>query len=502
MDRGYLYWFGKPPDETEQELVKEHGFKLVVHRKGDTPDFWQARAAIFWGTDAHFATATVCLRDYAKAALNDGVYVVSVVSGAKDDVLLRDAKKQLADVDPHGAHKAHYRVLSAPVELHELLHLFLTHAPGAARNTKLVIEGQVTVDAERRFLLERAFHDCKSILLEPIAPGFSGADTFIVNATLANSNAGPEPRPFFAKLGRSDELQKEWTAFREYAEHHVPWYLRPNFVPERMTFGVAQGILVGTFVQNSCSLAEAVRELDGARHIRTLFEETLVGMRRQRRKSTSAEAKSAVGVLEGFCKREKVPSARWRAAAALFGGDEIDPDEVWWGLLGLPAREWVESAIHGDLHGENVRVRKDDAIVIDFAHARTGPACADLAHVEVAMAFDLCKQDLQGGDWKQVIEELYSPLAIVASVKDATTVTGTTWVHRAVATVRSLVLGSVHTPEEYMRVLALYLLRHASYPSIKGDEHNDEYRRTFAYWLACRLTESLQAEASSTVAVQ
>jgi hypothetical protein len=48
-------------------------------------------------------------------------------------------------------------------------------------------------------------------------------------------------------------------AFRSYAEHHVPWYLRPNFVAERSAYGVSRGILVGSFVANSCALAEAVR---------------------------------------------------------------------------------------------------------------------------------------------------------------------------------------------------------------------------------------------------
>jgi hypothetical protein len=502
MERPQLYWFGKPADAKEIELVEQHGFKLVVHRKGDTPDFWHARAAIFWGMDAHFAAATVCLRDFAKAALDDGVHVVAVVSGAKDGELLLDANKQLSDVDRYGARKSHYRVLSAPVELHEVLHLLLVHNPGVPRNTNLQICGEVEIDEESRFLLQRAFHDCGAVLLEPISPGFSGADTFIVKATLTNSNAGPEPRPFFAKLGRSDELQKEWSAFREYAEHHVPWYLRPNFVPERTTFGVTNGILVGTFVQNSFSLAQAVREPNGARHIESLFHETLAGMRRQRRTTTSAEAKSAVGVLRDFCKREKVPTERWQAAAAMFGGEEVDPDTLWWGLLGLPAREWVRSAIHGDLHGENVRVRKEDAIVIDFAHAGTGPACADLAHLEIALVFDLGEQDLMGEAWRRVIAELYSPKAVAASVDDPRSEIGTTWIHAAVAQVRSLVLGSVQDAEEYMRVLAVYLLRQASYPANKKDAENDEYRRTFAYWLACRLTETLQQQASSTVAVQ
>lgn len=502
MERPQIYWFGRPADAGEIELIEQHGFELVVHTKGgDMPDFWQARAAVFWGTDNDFAEAAGYVRDFAEAALNDGLFLVYVVSGATDDELLTSAKNQLASVDQYGTHKTYYRVLSAPVQLHELLHQFLLHNPGAPRNLGLEICGEVELTEESRCLLQRAFHDCKSVLLEPISPGFSGANTFIVKATLTNSNAGLEPRPFFAKLGRSDDLQKECLAFREYAEHHVHWYLRPNFVPERTTYAVTHGILVGTFVPDSRSLAQAVREPDGARHIESLFCETLAGMRLQRRTTTSAEAKSAVGVLQGFCKHDKVPVDRWRAAASLFGGEKIDPQTLWWRLLSLPAREWVRSASHGDLHGENVRVRKEDAIVIDFAHAGVGPACADLAHLEVALAFDLGDQDLERAEWRRVIEELYSPEAVAASVQDPCAVKGTTWIHEAVARVRSLALDSVLEVEEYMRVLTVYLLRQASYPANKKDADNDEYRRTFAYWLACRLTEHLRQQASSTVAV-
>jgi hypothetical protein len=48
-----------------------------------------------------------------------------------------------------------------------------------------------------------------------------------------------------------------------------------------------------------------------------------------------------------------------------------------------------------------------------------------------------------------------------------------------------------------MRVLAVYLLRHASFRANKGDKGDDEYRRTFAFWLACRLAEHLRAMASA-----
>lgn len=501
--RTHLFWFGKPPDEQQLELLKVHKLDLRLREIGQAPDFKNACAALFWATDGHFAPAAVSLRDYGKDALNDGAYLAVIVSASDDDERLRNVNKVLADLDPSGARKSHYRVLTEPVDLHEVLHQVLLHAPGAARNTSLVINGDVQTTHESRLLLQRAFHNCISISLEPITPGFSGANTFIVKATLKDTLAGPEPRPFFVKLGRSAELQKEMESFRVFAEHHVPWYLRPNFVAERTCYGVEYGILVGTFVPNSCSLAEAIRTADGARHIRSLFEETLGGLRQQRQMTATASAQvSVVSALKDFCKRERVPQQRWKDAAIKFGGDAIDPDALWWRLLDLPKREWRSSAIHGDLHGENVRVRKEDAILIDFAHARTGPASADLAHLEVSLAFDTLGGDEQGDAWRTVVENLYAPESISASLLPGASAQSAVWIQKAVAEIRALVPASTADPDEYKRVLAVYLLRQASFPAGGKAPEFDEYRRTFAYWLACRLTESLQVEASSTVVIQ
>jgi hypothetical protein len=205
-------------------------------------------------------------------------------------------------------------------------------------------------------------------------------------------------------------------AFRSYAEHHVPWYLRPNFVAERSAYGVSRGILVGSFVANSCALAEAVRATpQDARHIQHLFVDTLGGLRGPKRTVAPGQM-SVVSALKAFCAHEKVPEHRWARAAELFGGAVLPAQDLWWDLLGLPSLDWQRSAIHGDLHGENVRVRKEKAILIDFAHACIGPASADLAHLEVSLIFDARAVDLQGEAWRRAVLGLYSPEAIAASL--------------------------------------------------------------------------------------
>lgn len=501
MERLQLMWFGQPPDEPQKQLVKDHGLHLVVHETGTVPDFRFARAAVFWGTDNYFAEAARCVREFVKAAIDDGVFVAPVVSVAADFEMLHELNKLLDSTDPYGSRKAHYKVFTQPVNLHEVLHQFLLHDPGPARNINLRVEGEVKVEGEEDiFLLQRSFYNCSAIRLEPISPGYSGADTFIVRATLLDSNAGPEPVPYFAKLGRSDKMQAEWKAFREFAEHHVEWFLRPNFVQERSTYGVKRGILVGSFVQNSFSLAEAVRKPgSGAMHIRSLFNETLASLRRQRR-TVKPGNQSVVSALKAFCEYSRVPQGRWKQAAESFGGASVLAQDLWYRLIQLPPLDWQSSAIHGDLHGENVRVRKEDAILIDFAHAAPGPACADLAHLEVSLVFDGRPGDLEGEAWRREVLDLFSPEAVVASLSKPADMSRVGWMRAAVAEIRSLVPSAVansQSPEEYMRVLAVYLLRHASFPA--NDKADDEYRRTFAFWLACCLTQYLEAMATTSL---
>jgi hypothetical protein len=497
VPRAQVFWFGRRPNEVERQLCSEHAFDLIVPEVGTQPDFRFGRAAIFWATDENFAPAMSWLRDCLLRALNDGLYIVPVVSAVEGDLRLQEATNILSRADVYGALSDRYRVRSAPLDLHPLMHQILERDPGPARNVALEIESARPVNDEDRRLLQRAFHDCRAIRLLPIAPGLSGADTFIVDALLIDSNAGPSPMPFFAKLGASEKLSSEMANFRVYAEHHIPWYLRPNFVADRSIYGLPRGILVGAFVQGSTSLADHIRRGDGARHIKSLFEETLSGLRRSFAAGGSPVQRTVVDALNGYCDHERVPETRWRAAADLFGGAPVDPKALWWRLLGLPEQNWLKTAIHGDLHGENVRVRKSDAILIDFAHASVGPACADLAHLEVWIAFDTSEFGPHGDEWRQQIEAIYSLEGINNSLDDPAAQAKEGWIYSSIAEVRAQAAKCISCHDEYARVLAVYLLRQSIYPAKDQAPQEDEWRRTFAYWLACRLVGALEAAARS-----
>lgn len=493
IGRPKILWFGRPPGHGDHTEARNRQLEIEV--PGENPQFTFARAAVFWATTGHYEQAIEALEAHLAQAMDEGLLIYVVVT---EDGQFNDALAALSGLLPKGTPTDRYVLRSGDVPAHEAANAALMHDPGPPANASLEISGAVeTLVPEQRLLLQRAFHDCTAIRLEKIGGGFSGATTFLVDATLAASNAGPEPMPYFAKMGDSSKLRGEMVLFRQYAEHHVPWYLRPNFLPDKCLQGVVTGILVGSFVQSSHSLAQVVWEGNGVSHIRSLFEETLGGLRRQSQSVQLETARSAVAALEPFCGHHGVPVVRWEAAGSLFGGEVLAPHTLWRKLLNLPPQRWRRSALHGDMHGENVRIRKGDAIVIDFAQATTGPMSADLANLEIWLSFELSPGPLpERSRWRAVVDALYRSDRIDAELAEAAAAHP---LSDCIREIRRLAKLSVESVNEYKRVLAVYLIRQASFQANPCDQNEDEFRRCYAYWLANRLVLDLCAETTPTL---
>lgn len=499
MGRATIFWFGRPPTAEDEQLVREHGYVLTALSANEVPDFSCGQMAIFWAIDTHFHEAALSLKRFAVSALNEGLLIKVVVPPMLGDLRFLEIEKILIEQDPDKTKKESYRIRTMPVDVHALMHKAMMHSTGPAKNANLIINCESELSATDAHLLQRAFHDCTDITLKRIAGGYSEARTFLIDAHLRASEAGPEPEPFFAKLGASVKLQVESNRFREFAEHHIPWYLRPNFLRQRSIFGVKDAILVGSFVRGSHSLVEVARQGKGPELIRSLFEETLANLYRQPRTIEQNSSHALGNALAKFSNHGKIPQERTRAAAEIFGGDELDPQELWWKILSLPEQVWKNSSIHGDLHGENVRVRKMDAIVIDFAEACPAPASADLANLEVWLAFDLANDQFSRDEWRAVIDELYLPRAVDASLNLDMNSQRLVWARDCVIEVRRHARVLMNSKDEYKRVLAVYLLRQASFPANPANFGEDEFRRTYAYWLCCQLVVSMQLEKQACV---
>lgn len=497
LARNSILWFGSPPNSDDSREARNRDLRIDV--VGDKqPNYRSARAAIFWATSQpYFVRAAEALEKHLVDAIDEGLFVFVVVSeqGQLNEIL-RIIKRTLPNEQP----KDRYRVRTMPVGNilpHEGPNTALTHNPGPAANSNLAIRSNgLNLGPQDTLLLQRAFHDCTSISLKLISGGMSGAQTFIVDAVLAASNAGPFPMPFFVKLHTAEKLRQEMQSFKDFAEFHVPWHLRPNFAPDRCLYGVHRGILVGSFVPGSRSLWEVAREGAAIPYIQSLFGETLAGLRVEDPHPEGMPIGSIAAELESFCRHEKIPEQRVERAKA-FGGEVHSPNSLWRKLLG-PYPAWRRCSMHGDMHGENVRVRKSDAIVIDLAHATKGPMSADLASLEVWLAFKVAEDETlsEQQQWQGDMERLYAPEVVDHMLLDEATGSRPGWLADCLREIRTLAAKSVFTADEYKRVLAIYILRWASFKSFGSSEEVrrvDEHRRAYAYWLANRLIVHLCA---------
>lgn len=495
--RPKLLWFGMPPSEAVRTETKNRDMVLYVVPKNESVDFKHARAAVFWAASPYFDSTMASLEEQLVPSIDNGLLVYVVVdSEAQLNEVNRVLRAALPDGEQHGLYKVRTVPAHAPIDPSEIPQRVLMHDPGPGANSSLAIElpADIILSSAERLMLQRAFNDCKSIQLELITGGLSGARTFYARATLAASNAGPIPVPYFAKLHDTSKLRGEMKSFKEYAEHHVAWHLRPNFLAGRCLYGVSQGILVGSFVEGSRSLSEVATQGLAPSHIQSLFSDTLAVLRSHQEITDPTKHRSVVEPLEIFCRHTSIPNERVECARN-FGGDISSPATLWRRLLNLPSAAWLRSSMHGDMHANNVRIRKQDAIVIDFAHATKGPLCADLASLEIWLSFETFDPSTFERDgWQQRVEFLYRHSSLVCFSYPQGDPSLEHWLLPCVQKIREIVQDCVASEDEYLRVTAVYLLRTASFKAHGPYAEDENFRRDYAYWLANRLITYLCAK--------
>jgi hypothetical protein len=287
----------------------------------------------------------------------------------------------------------------------------------------------------------------------------------------------------------SRKIVAERVCYERYAETHIAWNLRPNLQPARCLVGAQIGILVGSFVPKSESLWTLITQGRAEAAIRSLFTETLASWR-DPEAATRAESGSIAPSLGEVFNYLNVRKSYLEAAAKL--GFAREPQQVWEGFLNLPSRSWPRAPIHGDLHAENVRIRANDAILIDLAKATMGPPGADPACMEVWIAFEIpppCAQ-MERTVWLQTVQELFGCYQVMSPPRPDPVVPNA-WLRDAVIHTRRTALAST-PPVDYAITLALYLLRRASFSPAAVDTECDAYRRTWAWILGCQLLEAVQ----------
>lgn len=340
-------------------------------------------------------------------------------------------------------------------------------------------------------LFQRAFHHCRQVTLVELTGGRSGARVFAAHMTVDGSDAGMWPQPSFVKLDLRNKVAREYANYRDFAERFIPFGLRPNI--HSLVAGAERSLLVGDFVDRSESLWDLAQREVAAQAVTSLIDETLRGWRDQGYATDPVAGSLAVALRDaGLWNPDLV--ADGYVEKAFEAGVRVAPPELW-ATLSAMRQTWRQAPVHGDLHGENVRVRNGQAILIDLASATKGPMSVDLAALETWLAFEL-PTDVDAtrfGDpaWAAEIDRLYAPSAFRHPPGPCAPAARLRWMATVVRQIRTMGLATQSCATEYQTAVAVQLLRRCRW---SDGSAADRFRRGYGYRTAVALIEDAAGE--------
>lgn len=487
QNRPEVLWIGPALSDAKSREFSQRDLVLVPDPGPADPAWARAKALVLaidpGGGPSDAPTPGDILRDQAAFLLDHGARIEII---AQDDASL---SAFLAGPGGSVRHDLIRHRVSPP--FHRLAEDIARYDPGPAAYPGLAIvmgKNQVPLAKRDVPLVRRAFHDCTRIVLVELTGGRSDARVFAVYANLAGSNPGVRPQPSFAKIDAHEKIVREFNNYRAHADRYIPFGLRPNV--QHIVSGYERGLLIGDFVDRSQSLWDLVRQDGAAQALHALIYDTLAGWRDQGHAKEPIKGSIAATLAnKSFCDPKKIcqPYAELSCVADT-------PDAVWGRLTALDKQEFLAAPMHGDLHGENVRVRNGQAIIIDLASvAADGPLTADLAALETWLAFELPPEDpaeeWENPTWREEIDRLYAPAAFVRPLGPCDPISGYQGIVAAVRQLRQMGIAAQYCPGEYQTVVAVSLLRRCQW---MGSSPADRYRRATGYAIAAQLARHLE----------
>lgn len=371
---------------------------------------------------------------------------------------------------------------------------------GPPAGDPLIEPAVIVLSPEHRLLLRRAFGDCREVFLEPITGGKASLFVFRAHVSLKESRVGLRPLPFFLKIAGAEEIEKEKGKYREYAEHYIPFNLRPNLDKGRCIRTQTCASLIGNFVDDALPLRVCLRSgYSGI--VFALFETSLKGFRLQ---PFAAGEKPNEDFLAGFVKQriwikelEKNADVLNRAKSLGLASTVASLEQAICKAAG--GVSCFVAPYHGDLHAGNVMVRGGDAILIDFSSAERGPLTADPAALEVSLMFGTDELDVPTSlsDWRGFIDEMYGVtiLALRHPGLFGSKPNRYAWLRRSLRELRHVLLACEASSVEARVVLATYLMRYArlDVEELPNDELRElaRWRHAYALVIAERLVNGL-----------
>jgi Putative homoserine kinase type II (protein kinase fold) len=483
--RNEVFWSGVTPTDAD---TREYANRHLLLRQFDGPaTLARARGAVIRMDSRRPAGLGRWLKAYGKLAIDLGCALCLLANSDRETTLIEHALK-IAQIDGNSLRlRKRVRVFAQP-DPHVVPQFLQESTSEPVLNPNLQIDPKPD-DPMFELLLKRAFGDCASISVQPLGPGQT-ATVVSVYAQMAGSLAGPRPLPFFAKFGKAEAIEQEYHNYGRYVAGFIPFNLRPNLDPFRCITGYADGLLVGNLIAHSESLQEVIQRGQSDQLIYALFDDALGGWRIQAYESDRAGLHPAnfLDFFPQYCRPVDVPPEIVEHATRR--GAQLAPGELSALFERFPPMIQRRAPMHGDLHGENVRVRGRDTILIDFQKVRLGPLVADPACLEVNLVFRASKDDTNDG-WHETVDRLYSIDLLRSPPPPAASPSRREWMWTAVRQIRMMALPTQIEPWEYQLTLALFLFRRSRQSTIS---ELDVERAAYAYVMAERLLQNLQQE--------
>jgi hypothetical protein len=438
----------------------ERGDELYPVTVEDAPKYFNlAKGLIVAGLPGQFSVLRECGAKIFPHAEDHGLVLATIVHSDEEIAQADSIQKSFK-----GTSCSRIFVLSA---LGNAAEFIARHRIAPSPGTLQIDPPTAKLDDEDRLLLHRAFYDCDRIYLEPIGGGKASMSVFRVHAWMKQSEVGPLPLPFFAKIAKPSEVDTEKFNYRMYAESYIPFNLRPNIDRRRCVATRAKAALIGNFVDDAVPLRKALQSGHGIGSVFSLFETTLKNFRLQ---PFASGKKPETGWLERFAtgriKLDELAAKSKVVARAQALGLTATPQELN-DRIAAAARPLacIIGPNHGDLHTGNVMVRGGDAILIDFGSASHGPLTADPATLEVSLMFgtDSWETENDFTEWQQFIDEIYPtnamnlrPPALFENKPGSSS-----WLRRSLRELRHVLLACEGSSMEAQVMLAAYLMRYA-----------------------------------------
>jgi len=508
-DRSLILVLGDRPIDQRPFIQRRLTLKPIkIQQLGDDTLTKSARGILITPFEGKFGLVysyfEECFNHMCELGLMTAVYVTEQkvqVSAVRDDAY----KRHKAGEDIDDLQKRKRWVESLPwVYLGEedwaIAETLARYDPGPPLGEPKIDKSSLVeeIGLESEILLKRAFHDASRITVKRLAGGKTAKEAFCVFANLANAQYGPQPMPFFVKLGSACKIDEEKLNYANVAEPFIPFHLRPSVVSARNVTNLNTAALVCNFVESAVSLRDSLRAGQGHGCIFSLFEITLHGLR-----SHTANGTEKTGVIEAFLDskvrareiEEKHPS---RIQFLHEYGMTRKPTVIEHVLRRFAERiKTREGPYHGDLHFGNIMVRNRDAILIDFGSMGPfGPLYADPAVLEVSLVFGTDNHDDPDSfhNWRAFVDYLFeNPLSPPLSNGDFPQFA---WLHKAVRELRHVVACCGVGEWEAMIILAGCLLRYGRCAPLKlVDGQLDllaENRRAYALVVAYKICERLE----------